>query len=242
MAAGQSFNPCCGGIPLRIRRQCAHRGRAQDHVSILVVVEYLWESRGFWLRLPGRHFRVSILVVVEYLWESLAKSQRTRHQACFNPCCGGIPLRINEKSWTPQPRYSSFNPCCGGIPLRIRNEFNQRIRIIEVSILVVVEYLWEWIGLMRSWTGQTRFQSLLWWNTSENGKYQRQGRACLTRVSILVVVDYLWEWPRTLPRQCESGGFNPCCGGIPLRIETLERYQKQRLIVSILVVVEYLWE
>ena len=88
----------------------------------------------------------------------------------FNPCCIGIPLRI-AKSPNRMHVNSRFNPCCIGIPLRI-------------------------IPSHPHLHPETAFQSLLYWNTSEN---TRQGRRVRTGTK----------------------GFNPCCIGIPLRMSEI---------------------
>ena len=86
----------------------------------------------------------------------------------FNPCSIGMPLRISE-ILTENTIKMQFNPCCIGIPLRIdRQKFRSR------------------------WNKQ--FQSLLYWNTSEN-----------TTAAVFVSAEIRF-------------GFNPCCIGIPLRI------------------------
>ena len=59
----------------------------------------------------------------------------------FNPCCSGIPLRIDQHARGGKGLSLGFNPCCSGIPLRI--DIQERLADISqgVSILVVVEYL-----------------------------------------------------------------------------------------------------
>ena len=117
---------------------------------------------------------VSILVVLEYLWEWYRKkSPFSVPLQSFNPCCIGIPLRISADRGV-QVLYVSFNPCCIGIPLRMRQLSGQGIAPFGVSILVVLEYLWE------SWTSRPKPN-------------------CYKYVSILVVLEYLWEYPALWP-------------------------------------------
>ena len=185
-------------------------------VSILVVVEYLWEWDGSkWERCCSR---VSILVVVEYLWEYCFPADNTVEEMMFqsllwwNTSENGFTL-----SQTPPHHTRRFNPCCGGIPLRIGPDVSSIGSSSFVSILVVVEYLWESPTSLLSVSDQFSF------NPCCGGiplRIASQPFLCQPSqcVSILVVVEYLWE----------------CYG-----TETAPTWIDA---VSILVVVEYLWE
>ena len=83
-----------------------------------------------------------------------------------------------------------FNPCCGGIPLMrtCRNLGSQ---------------------------GRSQFQSLLWWNTSNECNTYPPSKSirkcfnpCCGGIPLMS--------PTQTPPYASLRGFNPCCGGIPL--------------------------
>ena len=111
----------------------------------------------------------------------------------FNPCCGGIPLRIRGGRKRVLRLCEGFNPCCGGIPLRIK----KGSREWEYWVNLVFQSLLWWntsensLGPVAFRYSSFTFQSLLWWNTSENLAGIIGGFGDLHVVSILVVVEYL---------------------------------------------------
>ena len=83
------------------------------------------------------------------------------------------------------------------------------------------------------------FQSLLWWNTSNEIK------ELIRLIARFVFQSLLWwntsnESPVRPAIGCRCYCFNPCCGGIPLMSGLGVVAGKVQRGVSILVVVEYL--
>ena len=140
-----SFNPCCIGIPLRII--------AWSHA---ISVTLVFQSLLYW-NTSENHSE----------WCSSYTSSQG-----FNPCCIGIPLRIrlrwlcvidsniafqsllywntseNSKADILASAIDCFNPCCIGIPLRIFPCKSDYCLWCCVSILVVLEYLWEFYEII----------------------------------------------------------------------------------------------
>ncbi len=179
-------------------------------VSILIVLDLLWEGSNLYSKLSGQpgfnpycagfavgsgfyddwkreRSGVSILIVLDLLWEE----NRYRPLRCFQVgfqsllcwiCCG-----------KPEVWY----PCAGAG---------------DVSILIVLDLLWE-EGVYRvCFNDELLFQSLLCWICC--GKFiSWLIDLYIQLVSILIVLDLLWE---DLVKEMKTQvitGFNPYCAG-----------------------------
>ncbi len=140
VASVGSFNPCCGGIPLR--------SEVMDDAQIIFNLEFqslLWWNTsekklgacaqvvypcfnpccgGIPLRSQSNHpagEQNDYTRFQSLLWWNTSEKQKRICQLLdpsgFNPCCGGIPLRSTRVFVSPGAP-PCFNPCCGGIPLR----------------------------------------------------------------------------------------------------------------------------
>ena len=145
---------------------------------------------------------------------SLARHQ-TPHQ-CFNPCCGGIPLRIFT--------FSDGSFCHLSFQSLLWWNTSENLEFVKSLLSAPIP-----------------FQSLLWWNTSENLEFVKSVLSAPIPFQSLL----WWNtsenfWRRLTSAERVSLSFNPCCGGIPLRIAPSTLRGRRPSGVSILVVVEYL--
>ncbi len=110
-----SFNPCCGGIPLRSSRRTSRRSPGSCFNPCCGGIPLR--------RIDFGSAKTSGLSFQSLLWWNTSEKKTSPRIACwrricFNPCCGGIPLRRKMRRTCFARTGICFNPCCGGIPLR----------------------------------------------------------------------------------------------------------------------------
>ena len=88
--------------------------------------------------------------------------------SCFNPYFTGLPILIWHV-YTPFLLELSFNPYFTGLPILIIEALACHFMDLEVSILILLDYLF-----LSEWNGQTADD--------------------LHMVSILILLDYLFLW------------------------------------------------
>jgi len=281
------FNPCCDGFPISSRDATMIRFGSGRFQSLLWWISYFKREDRFFrqttwfgfnpccdgfpisrISLNGRlivPFTVSILVVMDFLFQgSRGGGVFKKHSACFNPCCDGFPIsRSSARRFTHF--NMSFNPCCDGFP--ISRMLSLRLSALPrfVSILVVMDFLFQGAAGQVSGNSYFRFnpccdgfpissqvngllnndavpfQSLLWWISYF--KTDTMNTPSLSpSVSILVVMDFLFQAAFQAEKVYAAAGFNPCCDGFPISSDRFRTLRHLTDCVSILVVMDFLFQ
>ena len=210
------FNPCCIGLGIQTCA-AACRFRRRSRVSILVVLDWVFKPGRNTLtpaerrvsilvvldwvfkpdEVPGHRARgcvVSILVVLDWVFKPTIEGDVVLNPRRFQSLLYWIGYSNNTRLRKFAHQSIRFNPCCIGLGIQTWLFFLAYLCPKNVSILVVLDWVFKLAVRAERGKGGGLFQSLLYWIGYSNKTLTITYKYKLL-VSILVVLDWVFKRP-----------------------------------------------